>query len=189
MMKAVFKLTKVEFDYDRYTKKLHDAILKATIDAAIAFYSAAVPLVPVYTGRARGALDTLARELHIDIPAANPASYSYRRNGKARNLTRPNRYSEGIGRVQWPSALSQRNYTFSFSAQALNATGTDYYRWNDTEVARKGEHGVIVGLNMPTPWQSFATGNEAFQEKLHDSLDTIPKIKDYIVAGEVVSDG
>lgn len=151
-------LLNLKFDVDTYRKTLDEALQTQLRQAARAWLRAVIPLVPVYTGMARGTLAPLGRFLKIAVPI-DPVAI---RQNKSPSL--------GAARSDFEFAASGGVYDFQWIQDVLHYTINEY---NDMS--------GILPLKNPTPWHSIAAGNNAFDRYVREVLPgKLPKLGHFI---------
>lgn len=151
----------LKFDSKGYSAALKKAIEVQFRQAARAFIRAAVPLIPVDTGMARGSFLNIGRFLKVAVPI-NP-------------LRRGQRYYPG-GLPKTPQAGAN-----------LSTPITEIFTWDGDKLAFTFQSKVLhltledhIGVRSPTaPWKAFDAGRDAFMSTLHGMK--LPKVKSYVV--------
>ena len=169
-------VTILEFDSKSFTKALKDSNLKEFKAAAAAFIRAAVPLVPVDTGMARGSFLNLSRAL--------------RRAGFDAPVPIIPKRKHTIRKPIWYYATRRKRIPKSPESGASLATPMDrVFVWNSRDqlvfnFTSKVRHYVIMdfsGGETERPWESFAAGREAFFNHISTMKERLPKIKAFII--------
>lgn len=146
-----------------FFKALEDQLKKAMVE----FLLAAIPLVPVYTGMARGTFRPLGRFLNVQIPI-DPVP-----GALSAHPTMGADAGEAFG----------QDFEFGTSEH-----GKPFVRFNiDLEYFKINE--LTPGpawLKHPGPWHSFEAGRKAFREYLRNNLTiNMPRIGKFVVRTRV----
>ena len=150
----------LKFDSKGYNAALRKAIEVQFRQAARAFIRAAVPLIPVETGMARGSFLNIGRYLRVAIPI-NPTKFRQR-------------YYPG-GLPKTPQAGAN-----------LSTPVSEIFNWDGDKLVFTFQSDVLhlsledqIGVRSPTaPWKAFDAGRDAFMSTL--SGMKLPNVKSYI---------
>jgi len=156
------KLHNVKLSRENYRKQFDKDIEKHMHAAAREWLLAVYPLVPVWTGMARGSLIPLGAFLNVPIPIdRNPSADAHGLIDRG--------FWDGIPLGKFQFRFTRTQFRFHFS------TDVEHYMENELNVAPSYLH-----LINPTPWHSFEAGAEAFKAYVESTLiPGLPKIKKY----------
>jgi hypothetical protein len=155
MLKFKIGIRRLEFDKHGYHQSRKAVIEEVLKEAAREFLKAAIPLIPVWTGQARGAFRPLARAV-----GAEPPEISYKKGRRPKPSKNPETgetYAEG------PDITIEKKGSVSFK-----------YKINLRYV---GENEL--------KWKAIATGRNAFHKYIKENLrKRLPKIRDWLTDNE-----
>lgn len=154
------------FDSKGYTATLRKGLEVQFRQAARAFIRAAIPLIPVQTGMARGSFLNIGRYLRVAVPI-NPTKFNQQ-------------YFPPRGGDPIPKTPE--------SGAALSTSPDQIIRWEGDRISFEFQSGVfhltledLIGVRSPTaPWHSFITGRLAFHNELRNLRNRLPKIKSFV---------
>jgi hypothetical protein len=160
-------LRNVKLSRANMRKAFDVAIQKEMHNAAREWLLTVYPLVPVWTGMARGSLISLGEFLHVPIPIvkAESAQKSFPYRG----------YWDGVPLGHFEFKFTATQFRFHYS------TDVEHFADNEQFTAPAFYH-----LIEPTPWHSFQAGHDAFVAYVTGTLlPNLPKITKYIIPDEV----
>jgi len=129
------KISRFQLKGRKYTKTLEQAIEVQVRQGAREFVRAAVPLIPVLTGMARGTLQPLGRFLRVAVPIRPTA----RRSGRGAEA--------GAFRSSFEFKQVGKAFIFTFGHNV------EHFRINDI---------VSNPFTASAPWQALEAGERAF---------------------------
>lgn len=150
--------------YPTFKIGLFNAALRAAAEtqvrqAAREWLRAVIPLVPVWTGTARGTLQPLGRFLRIAVPISPVAVRKGMGPDVGASMTRPYYFNR----------VGDRFY-FRFNTDVAHFIQNEFYNAPNPPFR----------LRHPTPWNAVEAGNRAFEAYLRTTLpQRIPKLRDY----------
>ena len=168
-----FKIRTLEFKHAKYSKSVKRIIAIQFRESARAFLRAAIPLVPVETGMARGSFLNIAKFLRVSL-VINPTKTKqmYYGAGGGGPLMQKNKESgASLSTFSIPGKSGKKKLEFKFNSAVW------HYQLEDR-----------IGVRSPSaPWNSIAIGMVAFNQKMSGLLTRpdFPKIKDFITTTEV----
>jgi hypothetical protein len=153
------RLSFPDFKSAKYTEALQAEVEVQVRQAARAWLRAVIPLVPVFTGTARGSLQPIGRFLRVAVPI------------------RPIAVREGmgpdVGAAQGKFKFEQRGkrFVFTFDPGVFHFIQNEFYHAEDPP----------FHLTHPTPWNATEVGNAAWEAYVEHILpQRLPRLKDYI---------
>jgi hypothetical protein len=150
-------------DRERYLRDLRQSIRQAVVLAAQKFLQAAIPLIPVWTGMASGAMENLEILAGVSIPRASPSprSANYYYQGQRRTPALGQSLTTQPGSILSGDMTSAETGTRLFFNFTINI---DYFNELDAQ------------------WGAMEAGEAAFEQELHQQLHALqPNIGDYFV--------
>lgn len=155
----------LSFDDKEYSKALRKRLEKAFREAASEFVRAAVPLIPVETGMARGSFLNIGRLLKILIPITP---------------TRFNQQYYIANRISLPKTPEQ--------GALLSTPNNELFKWDGNKFKFTFESRVfhltledVFGVRSPSaPWRAFETGRDAFIAHIKSLKGLFPDIKQFM---------
>ena len=159
MLRAEGVVSFPKFDVNKFTKTLNETVETQMRMAAREWLRAVVPLVPVYTGTAKGTLRPLGQFLRVAVPI------------------KPLKSRKGLGPEVGATASS-----FEFGRQGNTFT----FKWNHTiNYAIINEFysrpNPPFRLTNPTPWNAIVAGNAAWDAYVKTTLPKkVPKLADFM---------
>ena len=149
-------LFQLNYDIVGYKKKLDEVLQREMRNAAREWLRAVYPLVPVWTGTARGTLQPLGRLLRVKVPVSP-------------EVVRPGR-GPAVGAAQSAFEFIAEDgiYQFVFDTFVRHYIANEY-----TESS--------FNLRNPTPWHSLTAGENAFNDYLEARLDEkLPNVSEFL---------
>ena len=161
------------FDANGYTVAMKKQLEIAYRKAAAEFLRAAIPLVPVDTGMARGSFLNIGRFLRVAVPISpkprKTAKLYYHRGA----FSPGERMNPELG----ASYSTKVEDLFKWKANKLSFQfNTRVYHYNLLDA---------IGVRGQEPWNSFSEGQKAFIESLSGLSKRLPKITDFIILTNV----
>lgn len=159
MLRAEGVIAFPKLDISKFSKALNKAVEAEMKHAARAWLRAVVPLVPVYTGTARGTLRPLGQFLRVAVPI-RPVEFRNRR-GPEVGAAASNFKFEKRGNI----FIFQWNHDIGYAI--LNEF---YSRPNPP-----------YSLKNPTPWNAVVAGNAAWNDYVKNTLPkNIPRLNGFV---------
>jgi len=159
MIIARGRLSYPQFKVGLFNKALRSMAETQVRNAAREWLRAVIPLVPVFTGTARGSLQPLGRFLRVAVPIAPVATRPGKGPDVGASQTRPYYFHRE----------RDRHY-FRFNTQVFHFIRNEFYHAPNPPFR----------LTHPTPWNAIPVGNAAFDAYLRTTIpQRIPKIRDY----------
>ena len=153
------------FDSKKYSAALKKRLEKEFRLAVAAFVRAAVPLIPVQTGMARGSflnIGALVREL---VPIT-PTRFNQRYYATASGASLPKTPAQGAALSTPKSQILKwdgNTFKFQFQSRVFHLTLNDFF-----------------GGGSPTaPWGAFEAGRQAFMNHLKGLKGVFPDVKSF----------
>lgn len=182
-MRINFKLKYFELEIEKYKKAFNEAMQQHMRQCARAFVRAAVPLVPIDTGMARGSYLNIGRFLRVNIPLSGRSNRRERsrrnKDGTVRTWTEANRWyypPNGGARIPKTPESGADLTTFTFT--------NDFGKLGFT-INSKVYHYTIqdedAGRSPTSPWRSMQAGREAFREEMKKIKKKIPRLQHYML--------
>lgn len=164
-MKLSGTINILRFDSDAYTKAFRKALEIQMRQATRAFLRAAIPLVPVQTGMARGAFLNIGRFLNVAVPITPTV----------------------FGKFYYPGRLPKTAETGALLTthpeDIITIEGDRITLHIDTQIIHLALEDII-GVHSG-PWGSFEAGRKAFIKAMKNIKQRLPKIKSYITRTKV----
>lgn len=175
-----------QLDRDAYIRALQATVTDAIIKSARKFLAAAAPLVPVWTGFARGAFanleDVVGRVSNAGIITPSRGSRSKLIRGPAGN--KAYYYYPGDGTRIVRTNLSSR--PFATKSSDIISEG----RLTKATIGSRIVFKFSININYfnyldDTRWHAFEAGRKAFNTELKAQLTKLPQIGKYVVRREI----
>lgn len=163
------KLSFLKFDSKNYRKDVLKLIEKQFIKGARAFVRAAVPLVPVQTGMARGSFLNIGRLINLIIPI-NPTKFNkkyYHRPGYSGEDKTPELGASYSTPERDIITVTKTRLEFHFQTKVFHYLLHDEFDY------------------QTSAWHSFTTGQKAFLDVMSDLINVLPQPKAYVTKTEV----
>ncbi len=165
MPKSHYKVDILKFKHTKYTKNVKRITEIQFRQAARAFLRAAIPLVPVQTGMARGSFLNIAKFLNVQL-VINPTKFGQKYYAGGTPIAKTKQTGASLTTFSIPGRKSKKKLEFRFNSKVF------HYGLEDT-----------LGVRSPSsPWNSMKIGMIAFNEvmsKLTKRSD-YPKVADFI---------
>jgi len=187
-------VTILGLDVENMTKATNEAVLTRSRVASRAFLRAAIPLVPVQTGMARGSFLNLGRLLKVAVPIAS-LPYTERQVTSQRRTNRGRKWKGGRWRslVKWyyPPGGGPRIRKTPESGARLSTNASspdDLFDLNSNKIKftfqTKVYHFTLAefhNLGNTGPWFALQRGRDAWFASMSDIRDHLPKFQDFFL--------